>query len=64
MHVCVEVDDIDAAESRVLAVGAHRLDGDGDNWRVYADPAGHPFCLTRQADHRRERPSAWMVKEA
>jgi hypothetical protein len=17
----------------------------GENWRVYADPAGHPFCL-------------------
>jgi hypothetical protein len=22
-----------------------RLDGAGPNWRVYADPAGKPFCL-------------------
>jgi len=39
------VDDVDAAEPRVLALGARRLTGgDGDS-RVYADPAGHPFCL-------------------
>jgi hypothetical protein len=34
-----------AAEQRALATGAHRLPGEGVNWRVYADPAGHPFCL-------------------
>jgi len=28
-----------------LALGATRLPGDGENWRVYADPAGKPFCL-------------------
>ena len=37
------VDDVAAAEPRVLALGARRLAG-GDS-RVYADPAGHPFCL-------------------
>jgi hypothetical protein len=32
-----------AAAPRVLALGATRLDGK----EVYADPAGHPFCLIR-----------------
>ena len=25
--------------------GNFGLDGAGPNWRVYADPAGKPFCL-------------------
>jgi catechol 2,3-dioxygenase-like lactoylglutathione lyase family enzyme len=45
MHVDVMVDDLDAAEPKVLALGARRLEG-GDH--VYADPAGHPFCLIRR----------------
>jgi predicted enzyme related to lactoylglutathione lyase len=45
LHLEVSVDDIDQAEAQVLALGATRLPGDGGNWRVYADPAGHPFCL-------------------
>jgi catechol 2,3-dioxygenase-like lactoylglutathione lyase family enzyme len=44
-HLDVEVDDIEAAEQRVLAIGATRLPGEGKDFRVYADPAGHPFCL-------------------
>ena len=46
-HVDVMVDDIDEAEAKVLALGATPLPGDGeeDGFRVYADPAGHPFCL-------------------
>ena len=44
-HIDVTVDDVDEAEGRVLALGATRLPGGGENWRVYADPAGHPFCL-------------------
>ena len=41
-----DVDDPDAAEARVLAAGATKLDFEpNDHWRVYADPAGHPFCL-------------------
>jgi catechol-2,3-dioxygenase len=44
-HLDVTVDDIDAAERAVLAIGARRLPGDGVNWRVYADPASKPFCL-------------------
>jgi catechol-2,3-dioxygenase len=44
-HLDVMVDDIDVAEKQALAIGATRLPGEGGNWRVYADPAGHPFCL-------------------
>jgi catechol-2,3-dioxygenase len=44
-HLDVEVDDVDAAEARVLALGAKRLPGEGKDFRVYADPVGHPFCL-------------------
>ena len=43
VHLDVMVDDLDAAEPQVLALGARRLAADGG--RVYADPAGHPFCL-------------------
>ena len=44
-HLDVTVQDIDAAERAALGIGATRLDGAGENWRVYADPAGKPFCL-------------------
>jgi hypothetical protein len=32
-------------DDAALDIGATRLDGAGPNWRVYADPAGKPFCL-------------------
>ena len=41
IHLDVMVEDVAAAARFVLALGATRLDGDG----VFADPAGHPFCL-------------------
>jgi catechol-2,3-dioxygenase len=44
-HLDVTVEDVDAAEQAALEAGATRLNGSGDNWRVYADPAGKPFCL-------------------
>lgn len=44
-HLDVRVDDVDRAEAAVLALGARRLPGGEDNFRVYADPVGHPFCL-------------------
>ncbi|MBE1487646.1 VOC family protein [Plantactinospora soyae] len=44
-HLDVTVDDIEVAEAQVLKLGATRLPGQGDGWRVYADPSGHPFCL-------------------
>jgi hypothetical protein len=43
-------EEIDAAEERVLALGARVLDREDyekKDFRVYADPAGHPFCLCR-----------------
>lgn len=41
--------DVDEAERQVLGLGATRVDGAaGDGtFRVYRDPAGHPFCLVR-----------------
>jgi len=39
-HLDVMVDDVVTAAPQVIALGASRLAGD-----VYADPAGHPFCL-------------------
>jgi catechol 2,3-dioxygenase-like lactoylglutathione lyase family enzyme len=48
-HFDVLVDDVDASEQRVLALGATRLPGEGDDFRVFADPAGHPFCLVWNA---------------
>jgi catechol-2,3-dioxygenase len=46
-HLDVQVDDVDDAESKVLALGATRVtDAVGENdFRVYRDPSGHPFCL-------------------
>lgn len=49
MHLDFDVDDLDATEARVLAAGATKFEYQpGDHFRVYADPAGHPFCLTTQ----------------
>jgi catechol-2,3-dioxygenase len=48
-HIDVTVDraELEAAERKVLALGATRPDRlqEGENWRVYIDPVGHPFCL-------------------
>lgn len=49
-HLDLEVpqDRMDEAEKQVLALGARLVEGDGGGkrrWRVYLDPAGHPFCL-------------------
>ena len=45
-HLDIAVDDLDAGEARALELGASRLEGGGESFRVFADPAGHPFCLT------------------
>lgn len=51
-HLDLDVADIDRAQEEVLALGATPLDlddlGGERDFRVYADPAGHPFCLCRQ----------------
>ena len=41
IHLDVMVEDVDVAASVVIALGATRLGEDA----VFADPAGHPFCL-------------------
>lgn len=45
LHFDIQVDDVEEAEPKVLALGATRLPGEGEDWRVYSDPAGKPFCL-------------------
>ncbi|WP_344032241.1 VOC family protein [Streptomyces luteireticuli] len=49
-HLDFGVADLERARESVLAAGATVLDGgpDGRGWSVFADPAGHPFCLVRQ----------------
>ena len=46
-HLDLTVPDLDAAEEGVLKLGATPLDTADRSraFRVYADPAGHPFCL-------------------
>jgi catechol 2,3-dioxygenase-like lactoylglutathione lyase family enzyme len=57
-HLDLWVDDVDAAHDEVMSLGAKLLKpaedrppGVGDNYQVYADPAGHPFCL------------CWVIKQ-
>jgi hypothetical protein len=55
VHFDVLVEDLPAAHARVVAAGAVMTgehvsprpgpDGEPVGWRVYRDPAGHPFCL-------------------
>lgn len=46
MHLDLMVEDLDAAEEAVLASGATKAEHQpGETFRVYLDPAGHPFCL-------------------
>ncbi|MFJ9820019.1 VOC family protein [Streptomyces sp. NPDC101151] len=46
-HLDLVAEDLDAAEKGVLELGAKPLDAEDRSrtWRVYADPAGHPFCI-------------------
>lgn len=56
VHLDLWVPDIDTAHEEVMSLGASLLkaaeeSGEPDNFQVYADPAGHPFCL------------CWVVKK-
>ena len=45
-HLDIRVEDVEAAQQEVLRLGATLLEGEkGTGFRVFADPAGHPFCL-------------------
>jgi catechol 2,3-dioxygenase-like lactoylglutathione lyase family enzyme len=45
MHLDVRVADLDVAERQVVQRDASLLSSAGESFRVFADPAGHPFCL-------------------
>ena len=50
IHLDLWVDDFEAAHDNVMSLGARVLQEaaeseEPDNFQVYADPAGHPFCL-------------------
>jgi predicted enzyme related to lactoylglutathione lyase len=46
MHLDVMVEDLDAGEAAVLELGATKHEYQpGTTFRVFLDPAGHPFCL-------------------
>jgi predicted enzyme related to lactoylglutathione lyase len=46
MHLDITVDDLDAGEAAVLELGATKAAHQpGTTFRVFLDPAGHPFCL-------------------
>lgn len=46
LHLDIHVDDVDAAEVEVVRLGARRVPGAPESgFRVFADPADHPFCL-------------------
>ena len=46
LHLDVMVRDLDEAEAEVLKIGATKPEHQpGTSFRVFLDPAGHPFCL-------------------
>lgn len=48
IHLDLWVDDPQAAHDEVMALGAKLLkaaENPTDDFQVYTDPAGHPFCL-------------------
>lgn len=45
-HLDFDVADLDLAEAQVVALGARKTElQPGEHFRVFLDPAGHPFCL-------------------
>lgn len=48
MHLDVSVIHLDEAAARAVELGARMAQHQPapDLWRVFLDPAGHPFCLT------------------
>ena len=48
IHLDLAVRDLDEAEATAVGLGAVKADHQPqpDQWRVFLDPAGNPFCLT------------------
>ncbi|MEV4846487.1 VOC family protein [Micromonospora matsumotoense] len=45
VHLNIRVDDVDTAEHQIIVLGGSRPPGEVEGrYRVFADPAGHPFC--------------------
>ena len=49
-HIDVKVDDLDEGERAAIAIGARPTGSTTDTFRVFLDPAEHPFCLIRPND--------------
>lgn len=51
LHLDFDVPDLDEGERRVLEIGARKSGTQPypDDFRVFLDPAGHPFCLVKSA---------------
>jgi catechol 2,3-dioxygenase-like lactoylglutathione lyase family enzyme len=50
-HLDFDVSDLDVGEQRVLGLGARKAETQpGASFRVFLDPAGHPFCLVLDDD--------------
>jgi len=46
IHLDFYAADLDVAEEQALAIGARKHEHQpGETFRVYLDPAGHPFCI-------------------
>jgi catechol 2,3-dioxygenase-like lactoylglutathione lyase family enzyme len=66
MHLDLHVDDLQAAHEKALSLGAQLLQPADDHdpdaaevFQVYADPAGHPFCL---GVHNEDALKAWLER--
>lgn len=48
-HLDIDVDDLDVGEAQALEIGAVKaaVQPHPESFRVFLDPAGHPFCLVR-----------------
>jgi Glyoxalase-like domain len=53
-HLDIRVADLDQAQIACLDLGAALLTIDPRGGRVYADPAGHPFCLLPGPQQQRD----------
>jgi len=49
-HLDFDVPDLDVGEAAVIEIGAVKasVQPQPDSWRVFLDPAGHPFCLVHR----------------
>jgi hypothetical protein len=46
LHLDIRVSDAGQAEQELLALGGTRVPGECETgFRVFTDPAGHPFCI-------------------